>query len=115
MRETGRVSEFDEGSAVRARAGEPGVYDGALGAGWRIGGGVNGGVLLAIAGRALSLELGAASQRAAHPDPLAISAYFLTPGEPGPAVVRTDVVRRGRSVSTGQASLLQGDGDGGEI
>lgn len=109
------VSEFDEGSAVTGRAGEPGVYDGALGAGWRIGGGVNGGVLLAIAGRALSLEFAAASQRAAHPDPLAISAYFLTPGEPGPAVVRTEVVRRGRSVSTGQASLLQVDGGGGEV
>ena len=44
------ASEFDEGSAVTARVGEPGVYDAALGEGWRIGGGVNGGVLLAIAG-----------------------------------------------------------------
>jgi acyl-CoA thioesterase len=109
------ASEFDEGSAVTARAGEPGAYDAALGDGWRIGGGVNGGVLLATVGRALSQELAATAERAAHPDPLAISAYYLTPGEPGPAVVRTEVVRRGRSVSTGQASLLQPGADGTQV
>ena len=111
-----QASEFDEGSAVAARAGEPGVYDAALGDGWRIGGGVNGGMLLAIAGRALAAELGTAhSDRPAHPHPLAISAYFLAPGAPGPATVRTSVLRRGRSVSNGQASLLQDDGTGGEV
>ena len=109
-------SEFDTGSAVAARDGEDGVYDAALGEGWRIGGGVNGGVLLAIAGRALAAEFGTAhGDRPAHPDPLAISAYYLTPGVPGPATVRTSVVRRGRAVSTGQASLLQDDGHGGEV
>ena len=109
-------SEFDTGSAVAARDGEDGVYDAALGEGWRIGGGVNGGVLLAIAGRALATELGTADgDRPADPDPLAISAYYLTPGTPGPATVRTSVVRRGRAVSTGQASLVQDDGQGGEV
>lgn len=109
MRQTERVSsEFDEGSAVRARSEEAGVYDAALGEGWRIGGGVNGGLLLAIAGRALSQELGGADgDRPGHPDPLAISAYYLSPGTPGPATVRSEVVRRGRAVSTGQASLVQ--------
>jgi acyl-CoA thioesterase len=109
-------SEFDTGSAVSVRPGEAGVYDAELGEGWRIGGGVNGGMLLAIAGRALAAELGAAhGDRPAHPDPLAISAYYLTPGIPGRAAVRTSVVRRGRAVSTGQASLLQDDGAGGEV
>jgi hypothetical protein len=113
----GRVtgSEFDRGTAVAARAAESGVYDGELGEGWRIGGGVNGGLLLALIGRALSAEFAAAGAGAAHPDPLAISAYYLTPGAPGPAIVRTSVVRRGRAVSTGQASLLQDDGAGGEV
>ena len=111
-----QVSEFDEGSAVTARDGEPGTYDAALGDGWRIGGGVNGGMLLSIAGRALAAELGAADgDRPAHPHPLAISAYYLTPGAPGPATVRTSVLRRGRAVSNGQASLLQDDGAGGEV
>jgi len=114
--DSGASSEFDTGSAVSARHGEAGVYDAELGAGWRIGGGVNGGVLLAIAGRALGQEFGSADgDRPAHPDPLAISAYYLTPGTPGPATVRTSTVRRGRAVSTGQASLVQDDGQGGEV
>ena len=109
----GRVSEFDTGSAVVARDGEQGVYDAVLGDGWRIGGGINGGLLLAIAGRALSQGFADPDgERPGHPDPLAISAYYLTPGVPGPATVMTSVIRRGRAVSTGQASLFQDD-DGG--
>jgi len=108
------VSEFDDGSAVVARPGEAGVHDAALGEGWRIGGGINGGLLLAVVGRALSTELGGRPGQA-HPDPLAISAYYLTPGEPGPATVRTSVVRTGRAVSTAQASLLQAGADGSEV
>ena len=47
---------------------------------------------------------------------MAISAYYLSPGVPGPVTVRTEVVRRGRAVSTGQASLLQDDaGRGGAL
>ncbi|MDR6863975.1 thioesterase family protein [Phycicoccus sp. 3266] len=111
----GLTSEFDAGTAVVARPGEPGAWDAELGEGWRIGGGVNGGLLLALVGRALGEELVATDERAAHPDPLAISAYYLTPGVPGPATVRTDVVRRGRAVSTAQASLLQAGPDGGEV
>ena len=75
-------SEFDQAIALQPGA-EPGAYEGALGAGWRIGGGINGGVLLALAGHALSHEFAAEG----HPDPLAISAYYLTPGTPGPAML----------------------------
>ena len=110
--QTGPVStEFDTGSAVVARDGEHGVYDTTLGEGWRIGGGINGGLLLATAGRALSQVFAQVDgDQPSHPDPLAISAYYLTPGAPGPATVVTSVVRRGRAVSTGQASLFQDDG-----
>ncbi|MDU0314889.1 thioesterase family protein [Phycicoccus sp. M110.8] len=111
----GLTSEFDTGTAVAARPGEPGTWDAELGEGWRIGGGVNGGLLLALVGRALGQELGATEERAAHQDPLAISAYYLTPGVPGPATVRTEVVRRGRAVSTAQASLLQPGPDGADV
>jgi acyl-CoA thioesterase len=110
-----RVSEFDAGTAVVARPGEPGTWDAELGEGWRIGGGVNGGLLLALVGRALGEQLGATQDRAAHPDPLAISAYYLTPGMPGAATVRAEVVRRGRAVSTAQASLLQPGPDGADV
>ncbi|WP_327727717.1 thioesterase family protein [Streptomyces sp. NBC_00487] len=99
-------SEFDRDTAVTLR--EPGVYDIDLSAGWTITGAVNGGYLLAVLGRALADAL-------PHDDPFTISAYYLTASRPGPAVVRTDVVRTGRTLSTGQASLFQYDDEGREV
>ncbi|WAZ24248.1 thioesterase family protein [Streptomyces cinnabarinus] len=99
-------SEFDRDTALTLR--EPGVYDIDLSAGWTIISAVNGGYLLAILGRALADAL-------PHADPFTISAHYLTASQPGPAVVRTSVVRTGRTLSTGQASLLQYDEQGREI
>ncbi|MDW8807692.1 thioesterase family protein [Streptomyces scabiei] len=99
-------SEFDRDTAVTRRG--PGVYDIDLSAGWTIIGAVNGGYLLAVLGRALADTL-------PHGDPFTISAHYLTASQPGPAVVRTDVVRTGRTLSTGQASLFQYDDAGREI
>lgn len=99
-------SEFDRDTAVTRRA--PGVYDIDLSAGWTIIKAVNGGYLLAVLGRALADTL-------PHPDPFTISAHYLTASQPGPAVIRTDTVRTGRTLSTGQASLFQYDERGEEI
>ncbi|MFE9837497.1 thioesterase family protein [Streptomyces sp. NPDC005551] len=99
-------SEFDRDTAVTLR--EPGVYDVDLSAGWTIINAVNGGYLLAVLGRALGDAL-------PHPHPFTISAHYLTASQPGPAVVRTDVVRTGRTLSTGQASLFQRDDEGREV
>src|SRR5690606_24822368 len=97
------AAEFDRDTAVVRR--EPGVYDIDLSAGWTIINAVNGGYLLAVLGRALGDTL-------PHADPFTISAHYLTASQPGPAVVRTETVRTGRSLSTGQASLLQYDEQG---
>ncbi|MET8577868.1 thioesterase family protein [Streptomyces sp. NPDC005012] len=99
-------SEFDRDSAVTRR--EPGVYDIDLPAGWTIFNAVNGGFLLAVAARALSDAL-------PHADPFSVTAHYLTASTPGPAVVRTEVVRTGRSLSTGQASIFQRDAEGNEV
>ncbi|NEC87458.1 thioesterase family protein [Streptomyces sp. SID12501] len=99
-------SEFDRDTAVIRRA--PGVYDTELSAGWTVLGAVNGGYLLAVLGRALADAL-------PHGDPFSVSAHYLTASRPGPAVVRTDVVRTGRSLSTGTASLFQYDDQGQEV
>ncbi|MEU4999580.1 thioesterase family protein [Streptomyces sp. NPDC021622] len=99
-------SEFDRDTAVTRR--EPGVYDIELSAGWTIISAVNGGYLLAAIGRALGDAL-------PHADPFTISAHYLTASQPGPAVIRTDVVRGGRTLSTGQASLFQYDEEGREV
>ncbi|MEV5612130.1 thioesterase family protein [Streptomyces sp. NPDC052225] len=101
-------SEFDRDTAVTRRAGEPGVYDIDLSAGWTIINAVNGGYLLAVLGRALADAL-------PHADPFTVSAHYLTASVPGPAVIRTDVVRSGRTLSTGQASLFQYAEDGTEV
>lgn len=99
-------SEFDRDSTVTRR--EPGVYDIDLPAGWTIFNAVNGGFLLAVAARALSDAL-------PHADPFSVTAHYLTASTPGPAVVRTEVVRTGRTLSTGQASIYQRDADGNEV
>nr|WP_145485687.1 MULTISPECIES: thioesterase family protein [Streptomyces] len=99
-------SEFDRDTAVVRR--EPGAYDVDLSAGWTILGAVNGGYLLAVLGRALGDAL-------PHPDPFTISAHYLTASRPGRAVIRTETVRTGRTLSTGQASLFQYDDEGDEV
>ncbi|MDX3571216.1 thioesterase family protein [Streptomyces sp. ID05-47C] len=99
-------SEFDRDTAVTLR--EPGVYDADLSAGWTIFGAVNGGYLLAVLGRALADAL-------PHSDPFTVTAHYLSASRPGPAVVRTEPVRAGRTLSTGQASLFQYDEEGREV
>ena len=105
MGDTETMSEFDAGIAVRA-SGRSGEFEAAPGAGWQIGAGVNGGILLATMGNALKQVFA----EEAHPDPVAISAYYLSATRPGPATITTEVLRRGRSMSTGQVSLVQEEG-----
>ncbi|MEU9060650.1 thioesterase family protein [Streptomyces sp. NPDC048430] len=99
-------SEFDRDTTVTLR--EEGVYDAELSAGWTIIHAVNGGYLLAMLGRALGEAL-------PHSDPFSVSAHYLTASVPGPAVIRTQVVRTGRTLSTGEASLFQFAEDGTEV
>lgn len=92
------VFEFDRDTAARRRA--PGVHDIDLSPGWGMGRTLNGGYLLAVVGRALAWDL-------AHPDPFTVTAHYLTATAPGPAVVRTDTARAGRSLSSASAGLFQ--------
>jgi acyl-CoA thioesterase len=79
--------------------------DGAFGAdldpGWMVGGGVNGGYLLGILGKAVAETV------PAKPHPLSVSAYYLSASRPGPALVSTRVLREGGSVATVAAELGQ--------
>ena len=100
------TSEFDRDTAVRPR--EKGVLEALLSPGWAIGHALNGGYLLSVLGRALRTSL-------PHPDPFAISAHYLTASTAGPAVIRTETVRSGRTVSTAAAALVQRDEEGNEV
>ena len=93
--------EFDEHIDVRG-AGD-GSFEADLAPGWVVGGGVNGGYLLAVIGNALRHSL------AGKPDPIAISAYYLSAARPGPATVSVDVRRDGGSIATAAADLTQGE------
>jgi hypothetical protein len=97
--------EFDRGIAVEALAG--GDFATELDGGWVVGGGVNGGYLLAVIGNAVRERL----LESGHLDPFSVSAHYLTASVPGPAVVETRIVRAGGRFSTVAATLLQ-DVDG---
>lgn len=91
--------EFDDDTAVRATG--QGQYAAELSPGWVVGGGVNGGYQLAVVGQALRQAL------PGKPDPVAVSAHYVSPGAPGPAVVDLEVRREGGSVATVAADLVQ--------
>ncbi|HEY6933829.1 MAG TPA: thioesterase family protein [Marmoricola sp.] len=98
--------ELDRAIALSPRG--EGSFAADLDAGWLIGDALNGGYLLAVLGNAVRGSLAEARQ----PDPIVVSAHFLSAARPGPATVRTRLVRRGRRHSTVAASLVQDDGGG---
>ena len=73
--------EFDRGIAVSPLA--DGRYSADLDGGWVVGGGVNGGYLLAVIGNAVRDVLDASGQV----DPFSVSAHYLSASVPGPAIV----------------------------
>lgn len=93
------VFAFDEHTAVAVDG--PGQWSARLDAGWTVGGGLNGGYLLAVVGRA------AREAVPDRPDPLSISAYYISAATPGPARVRVSVRRSGRTTATVAAELVQ--------
>jgi acyl-coenzyme A thioesterase PaaI-like protein len=91
---------FESDTAVQP-AGD-GRWTAEIHSGWEIAGNANGGYLLALAARALTAATG-------RPDPVTVTAHYLAPGKPGPITITTDVVKRGRSLSTATAHLRSGD------
>jgi acyl-CoA thioesterase len=93
------LSEFDRQTAVTA-AGE-GRYAAELAPGWVVGGGVNGGYLLAVMGQAVRAAV------PAKPDVVALSAHYVSASMPGPALLSVDVRREGGSVATAAVDVVQ--------
>ena len=94
---TASGSAFDLATAVR---GGPERWAAEVDAGWTIAGRPNGGYLLALVARA-------GVEAAGQPHPLAVSAHFLAPADPGPAELEVRRLRAGRSLSTARVTLLQ--------
>jgi acyl-CoA thioesterase len=89
--------EFD---AAIALSGEGPVFGAVLDGRWDGQASTNGGFLLALATRAIGAVL-------PFPDPVVVSGFFLRPGTPGPAEIRTEVIQAGRTTGFGQASLYR--------
>jgi acyl-CoA thioesterase len=68
---------------------------------WGIDGRPHGGYLLRLLAEAAVDE--------AHPDPMAVSAHFLSPPVPGSATIAAERLRTGRRVSTTRCRLIEGD------
>ena len=74
------------------------VYQSFVKEGWDIFGAANGGYLMAIAARAMA-------ETAERPNPVTITAHYLSPAGPGPVTIDTDLIKQGRRFATVQARL----------
>lgn len=93
-------SHFSQDTALVA--GGEGLWHGQIEPNWNIGDNPNGGYLVAVV-------LGAVRQLTPeHPDPLSVTTHFLRPGVAGVACdVHVELVRRGRTLTTARAKLVQ--------
>ena len=91
-------SQFARDTAV-TRASK-GLWKADVSADWNVGDIPNGGYLMAIAGRVFREAM-------PHPDPLTISGYYVEKGLNQQAELEFELIRTGKSVSSGQVRLLQ--------
>jgi hypothetical protein len=91
------MSDYDRATAIRSSGGGWSVdLDGS----WSIGGFLNGGYLLVP-------MCNAAVEATSMPDPLAVTATFLSPPSSGPAEISVTVAKRGRQSSVTEIVLHQ--------
>ena len=101
-RDLGSDAVSDFSAATKARPSEPGSYDVDIDGSWSVGGVPNGGYLLALLLRAVVAE-------SPQPHPIATTAHFMEPPAPGPARVRVETLRVGRTTATLRATLFQAE------
>lgn len=103
---TATPGAFAAASAVtRASARHDGAatYSAGVADGWDILGNANGGYLMAVAARAIA-------DHVARPDPVSLTAHYLSPGIPGPLAVEVAELRSGRRFASARAMIRMGDG-----
>ena len=92
------------GPFAAATAVEPaaaGEWVASIDPGWEIAGNANGGYLLAMATRALTIATG-------RPDPVTVTAHYLSPGPPGSVRIATQILKEGKRFATGTATMFSG-------
>jgi acyl-CoA thioesterase len=88
--------EFDRATAID-EGGRGWIHDG-----WDINGNANGGYLLALAGNGLRAVAG-------RPDPVSVTAHFLSPGKPGDVLVDARTIKQGKRFTTVAGTMWAGD------
>lgn len=96
-----RVTDFDRTTTLVADADRPGDFAVELDAGWSSLVGIHGGYMTALTVR--GAEAFAGRDRTVR----TVTTSFLRTGQPGPATVSVRTIRRGRSLSTLTADLMQ--------
>ncbi|MEU4829188.1 thioesterase family protein [Streptosporangium sp. NPDC023615] len=94
------MTKFDEATAA-IRVDET-TYDVCLDPGYSIGGPLNGGYLMAVLLRAVV-------DASPHEHPVTTSVQFLRAARPGPARVRVEQIKTGRTATMARATLVQND------
>jgi acyl-CoA thioesterase len=89
---------FASATHVQRDPEHPQRWHGHIPPGWDIVGNTNGGLLLALATRAIT----SATQR---PDPVTVTGHFMAPGQPGPATIEVEVLRPGGRHATARAVM----------
>jgi hypothetical protein len=95
---------FDAATAVK-EAGDPSLFEASIHHLWTVGDKPNGGYLLALLGRAARITARRAVDR--EWEVLSSSITYLRAPEPGPAAVRTTLLRSGRTAAHVRAVLAQ--------
>jgi hypothetical protein len=101
------ISEFD--ADTRLDAIEPGVFTTVISDRWSVGAGANGGYVAGLLARSL-LRAGSGDDPADRSGHVtrhlrSVTVHLLAPAMPGPALVRTEVLRAGRSATVIDATL----------
>ncbi|PIE39246.1 MAG: hypothetical protein CSA53_02465 [Gammaproteobacteria bacterium] len=91
-------SQFARDTAVNCD--QQGIWHATMRKGWRIGEALNGGYVLAVAGRVLREAL-------PHDDPLSINAFYLAPVMPGPVRCEVTLLRSSRSTTQAVLKMYQ--------
>ncbi|MEO5973958.1 MAG: thioesterase family protein [Ilumatobacteraceae bacterium] len=95
---------FDFDDAIAATAVNDDQFDASVHGGWDIRGVANGGYVLAMVGSAMR-------QAAQGREPNTITAHYLAPLSAGGVVINTEVIKRGKRLTTVLATVRQGDRD----
>ena len=96
------MNRFDRDTSIEARG--DGCFDCTIAEAWYVERGPNGGYLSALLLRAMQAIVAEPAR-----SPRSLNVHFCAPAQPGPARIEASLERKGRTLSSVTARMLQGD------